>query len=106
MKKTIAENNREMKKIRKTHVAKSFQENVSTCIKNDSTSTNENIDFTMQPFRTCRKLLLNLQVCKLNILRLIVKSLYKSLGFEHLRYVVTNAKCHYFSECFVVMLNQ
>ena len=47
MKKTIAENDKETKQIQKANIAMSFQENISTSVKNDS--ANADIAFAIQP---------------------------------------------------------
>ena len=47
LKKTIAENDKETKQIQKAHIAMSFQENISTSVKNDS--ANADIAFAIQP---------------------------------------------------------
>ena len=47
LKKTIAENDKETKQIQKANIAMSFQENISTSVKNDS--ANADIAFAIQP---------------------------------------------------------
>ena len=47
LKKTIAENDIETKQIQKANIAMSFQENISTSVKNDS--ANADIAFAIQP---------------------------------------------------------
>ena len=47
LKKTIPENDKETKQIQKANIAMSFQENISTSVKNDS--ANADIAFAIQP---------------------------------------------------------